>query len=152
MRTCRWSGTAALTRYTCQPTPVGGTPWSTRCSTIIRLVPAGLYPGVVIGVVLPVVQHISAILAGRKLDLRVRRGADRPSRPGRFADMTPHDMVGAALSAAEAGLAAGELPIGAVVVMGDEVVGWAYTQDSSRNRRLVHADLLAMITADERLG
>jgi pyrimidine deaminase RibD-like protein len=26
----------------------------------------------------------------------------------------------------EAGLAAGELPIGAVVVMGDEVVGWAY--------------------------
>jgi tRNA(adenine34) deaminase len=61
-------------------------------------------------------------------------------------------MVGAALSAAEAGLAAGELPIGAVVVMGDEVVGWAYTQDSSRNRRLVHADLLAMITADERLG
>jgi tRNA(adenine34) deaminase len=66
--------------------------------------------------------------------------------------MTPHDMVGAALSAAEVGLAVGELPIGAVVVMGDEVVGWAYTQDSSRNRRLVHADLLAMITADERLG
>jgi tRNA(adenine34) deaminase len=66
--------------------------------------------------------------------------------------MTPDEMVGAALSAAEEGLAAGELPIGAVVVMGDEVVGLAYTKDKSLNRRLVHADLLAMIAADERLA
>jgi len=61
-------------------------------------------------------------------------------------------MVGAALEVAEEGLAAGEQPIGAVVVMGDEIVGRAYTQEATRRRRLVHADLLAMIEADEVLG
>jgi tRNA(adenine34) deaminase len=66
--------------------------------------------------------------------------------------MTPEKMIGAALEVAEAGLAAGELPIGAVVVMGGEVVGRAFTQDRGRGRRLVHADLLAMIEADEVLG
>jgi tRNA(adenine34) deaminase len=66
--------------------------------------------------------------------------------------VTPEEMVGAALEAAEAGLAAGEQPIGAVVVMGDEIVGRAFTQEKTRGRRLVHADLLAMIEADEALG
>lgn len=61
-------------------------------------------------------------------------------------------MVGAALLVAEAGLAAGEQPIGAVVVLGDEIVGRAFTQEKARGRRLVHADLLAMIEADEALG
>ena len=61
-------------------------------------------------------------------------------------------MIGAALAVAEAGLTAGELPIGAVVVMGDEIVGRAFTQEQARRRRLVHADLLAMIDADEALG
>jgi tRNA(adenine34) deaminase len=66
--------------------------------------------------------------------------------------MTPDEMVEAALEVAEAGLAVGEQPIGAVVVMGDEIIGRAYTQENSRGRRLVHADLLAMIEADETLG
>ncbi|GAB3829898.1 nucleoside deaminase [Dactylosporangium cerinum] len=66
--------------------------------------------------------------------------------------MTPDEMLGAAIEAAQAGLAAGELPIGAVVVAGDEVVGWAYTGERTHGRRLVHADLLAMIEADETLG
>ena len=66
--------------------------------------------------------------------------------------MTPEEMVDAALRVADEGLAAGELPIGAVVVLGDEVVGRAYTQDKTRGRRLVHADLLAMEEADETLG
>jgi tRNA(adenine34) deaminase len=66
--------------------------------------------------------------------------------------MTPDDMVAAALTVAEAGLAAGEQPIGAVVVLGDEIVGRAFTQEHTRGRRLVHADLLAMIEADEVLG
>jgi tRNA(adenine34) deaminase len=61
-------------------------------------------------------------------------------------------MVAAALVVAEAGLAAGEQPIGAVVVLGDQVVGRAFTQEQARGRRLVHADLLAMIEADEALG
>ncbi len=61
-------------------------------------------------------------------------------------------MVAAALAVAERGLAVGELPIGAVVVMGDEIVGSAYTQERTSGRRLVHADLLALTEADERLG
>ncbi|GCB47384.1 nucleoside deaminase [Streptomyces sp. NL15-2K] len=66
--------------------------------------------------------------------------------------MTPHQLIGLAIEVAEEGLAAGELPIGAVVAMGDEIVGRAYTQERALNRRLVHADLLAMIEADQRLG
>jgi tRNA(adenine34) deaminase len=61
-------------------------------------------------------------------------------------------MVSAAIELAEEGLAAGEMPIGAVVVMGDAIVGRAYTQEKARGRRLVHADLMAMIEADEALG
>ena len=57
-----------------------------------------------------------------------------------------------ALDVAEAGMAAGELPIGAVVVMGDDVVGSACTRDRGLDRRTAHADLLAMVEADERLG
>lgn len=49
-------------------------------------------------------------------------------------------------------MAAGELPIGAVVVMGDDVVGRSFTAEQRLGRRIVHADLLAMIQADERLG
>jgi tRNA(adenine34) deaminase len=55
-------------------------------------------------------------------------------------------MVLAAMEVAEEGLAKGELPIGAVVFAGDEVVGRAHTRDSEG--RLRHADLLAMIEAD----
>jgi tRNA(adenine34) deaminase len=61
-------------------------------------------------------------------------------------------MVLAALEVAEEGLAAGELPIGAVVAMGPEIIGRAFTQDTGQRRRLAHADLLAMIQADERTG
>ncbi|GIG92927.1 nucleoside deaminase [Plantactinospora endophytica] len=66
--------------------------------------------------------------------------------------MEPAELMGAALEVAEEGLAAGEQPIGAVVAFGDEIVGRAYTQERALRRRLVHADLLAMIEADERLG
>ncbi|WP_250037546.1 deaminase [Paractinoplanes maris] len=66
--------------------------------------------------------------------------------------MTPDEMVKAAVAVAEAGMAAGELPIGAVVEMGGQIVASAFTRDVSLGRRLVHADLLAMIEADEKLG
>src|SRR5258705_3931149 len=61
-------------------------------------------------------------------------------------------MVAAAIEVAEAGLAAGELPIGAIVVMGDEILGSAYASEHTLRRHLVHADLLAMIQADTRLA
>jgi tRNA(adenine34) deaminase len=66
--------------------------------------------------------------------------------------MTPEELVGLAIAAAEEGLIAGELPIGAVVVMGDEVIGRSYAKERSAGRRLVHADQLAMEQADQRLG
>jgi tRNA(adenine34) deaminase len=66
--------------------------------------------------------------------------------------MTPEEMVGEALAVAAEGLAAGEHPIGAVVVLGDEVVGRAHTSEKTAGRRLVHADLLAMTQADATLG
>ncbi|MEQ7126992.1 nucleoside deaminase [Actinopolymorpha sp. B11F2] len=66
--------------------------------------------------------------------------------------MTPHEMIGSAIEVAEEGLLCGELPIGAVVVMGEDIVGRAFTQEKAQKRRLVHADLLAMAQADESLG
>jgi tRNA(adenine34) deaminase len=47
---------------------------------------------------------------------------------------------------------AGEMPVGAVVAMGDDVIGRAYTQERTQGRRLVHADLPAMLAADQCLG
>jgi tRNA(adenine34) deaminase len=66
--------------------------------------------------------------------------------------VTPDELVGLAIDIAEEGLDAGELPIGAVVVMGDVVISRSYTQEKTLGRRLVHADLLAMEEADRRLG
>lgn len=47
---------------------------------------------------------------------------------------------------------AGELPIGAVVACGDDIVARAHTQERTQpRRRLVHAELLALIEADRGL-
>jgi tRNA(adenine34) deaminase len=53
-----------------------------------------------------------------------------------------------ALAVAEQGLALGELPIGAVVVVDGELVGRAFTQELTLRRLLVHAELLALDQAD----
>jgi tRNA(adenine34) deaminase len=66
--------------------------------------------------------------------------------------MAPEDLVGLAIDVAEEGLQAGELPIGAVVALGDEIVGWSHAMERSQRRRLVHADLLAMEQADRALS
>jgi tRNA(adenine34) deaminase len=56
-----------------------------------------------------------------------------------------------ALAIAEVGLARGEMPIGAVVVVDGEVVGEAHTEEQTQQRLLVHADLLALDRADRAL-
>ncbi|WP_242498295.1 nucleoside deaminase [Nocardioides glacieisoli] len=66
--------------------------------------------------------------------------------------MTPEDAVALALDVAERGLADGEMPIGAVVLSGDRVLGEAFTQERTLGRRIVHADLLALQQADVKLG
>lgn len=62
--------------------------------------------------------------------------------------MSPEDAVQLAIDVAEQGLDAGEMPIGAVVLLGDQVVARAYTQEKSKGRRVVHADLMAILEAD----
>jgi tRNA(adenine34) deaminase len=57
-----------------------------------------------------------------------------------------------AIEVAEEGIAEGELPIGAVVLTGDRVIGRSHTSERSFRRRIVHVDLLAMLQADEQLG
>jgi tRNA(adenine34) deaminase len=47
------------------------------------------------------------------------------------------------------GLELGEMPIGAVVVVDDEIVATAHTQEVTSGRLLVHADLLALEAADK---
>lgn len=66
--------------------------------------------------------------------------------------MSPEQAVALALKVAEEGMALGEMPIGAVVLQGDKVIGRAYTQEHKLRRRVVHADLLAMLEADTKLG
>ncbi len=57
-----------------------------------------------------------------------------------------------ALEAAAEGLDRGELPIGAVVVLNDELVSRAHTEERTQGRLLMHAELLALDEADRRLG
>ena len=45
-----------------------------------------------------------------------------------------------------------EMPIGAIVEMGGEIIGSAHTQDRQQRQRLIHADLRAMDAAEQLLG
>jgi tRNA(adenine34) deaminase len=65
---------------------------------------------------------------------------------------SPEELMDAALEVAAEGLAAGEQPIGAVVEAGGVLLGRAHTGERTLGRRIVHADLLALTMADERLG
>jgi len=62
------------------------------------------------------------------------------------------DFMARALEVARVGMTAGEMPIGAVVVVDGEVVSKAHTQETAQRRLLVHADLLALEGADRQLG
>ena len=53
-----------------------------------------------------------------------------------------------ALAVAQQGLDKGELPIGAVVVLNDQIIASAHTMERGEKRFLVHADLLALEAAD----
>ncbi|WP_372699259.1 nucleoside deaminase [Arthrobacter sp. JSM 101049] len=66
--------------------------------------------------------------------------------------MEPVLAVRLALDVAQQGLCAGEMPIGAVVMSGDEVSATAHAQEQALGRRIVHADLLALQEANRILG
>lgn len=48
-------------------------------------------------------------------------------------------------------MTAGEMPIGAVVFDDERVLAQTFTKERALGRRIVHADLLAMIEADGEL-
>ena len=54
-----------------------------------------------------------------------------------------------ALNVARRGMKAGELPIGALVVLDGKIIASAHTQEKAQGRLLVHADLLALEQADK---
>ena len=63
--------------------------------------------------------------------------------------MADHEpFMRAALAVAAQGLARGELPIGAVVVLDGAVIAAAHTAERAEQRLLVHAELLALEAAD----
>src|SRR5947208_1123144 len=53
-----------------------------------------------------------------------------------------------ALRVAAQGLECGELPIGAVVALGNDILAAAHTAERAEQRRLVHAELRALDIAD----
>lgn len=58
----------------------------------------------------------------------------------------------AALDQAEAAGAAGEVPVGAVLVLDGEIVGRGYNQPISRHDPSAHAEIMALRDAARRLG
>ncbi|HUI56984.1 MAG TPA: tRNA adenosine(34) deaminase TadA [Bryobacteraceae bacterium] len=67
--------------------------------------------------------------------------------------MTPDEQfMREALRLAREGAAAGEVPVGAVVVVGAEIIGRGYNAPIARNDPTAHAEILALREAATRLG
>ncbi|MFC1522636.1 nucleoside deaminase [Elusimicrobiota bacterium] len=58
-------------------------------------------------------------------------------------------FMGKALDVARNGLNMGELPIGAVIILGNDVIASAFTSEQVEKRFLVHAELLALEKMDK---
>ena len=65
--------------------------------------------------------------------------------------MTPDDFMRAALDQARQGLAAGEVPIGAALVVGDRVVARAFNQPIAACDPTAHAEVLVLREAAREL-
>lgn len=61
-------------------------------------------------------------------------------------------FIGEALLLARQGETAGEVPVGAIVVVGDEIVGRGSNAPIARNDPTAHAEILALRDAAARLG
>lgn len=57
-----------------------------------------------------------------------------------------------ALTLAERGAAAGEVPVGAVLIRGEEIIGEGWNQPITANDPTAHAEIVAMRDAARRLG
>jgi tRNA(adenine34) deaminase len=70
----------------------------------------------------------------------------------RSRDEAPEDFMRAALALAEEAAIAGEVPVGAVVVLDGEIVGRGYNHPISAHDPTAHAEIAAMRDAAHRLG
>jgi tRNA(adenine34) deaminase len=66
--------------------------------------------------------------------------------------MTHQEFMQAALAEARRGLAAGEVPIGALLVIGDRIVSRAYNQPISSSDPTAHAEMLVLREAGQALA
>ncbi len=66
--------------------------------------------------------------------------------------MTDTDYMRAALDMASQGLAAGEVPVGAVVVLNGEIIGRGFNAPISRHDPSAHAEMMALRDAAQHLG
>ena len=66
--------------------------------------------------------------------------------------MSPDDLISLALEEAAKAREAGEVPIGAVVVLDDEVVGRGFNQPISSGDPTAHAEIVAIRNAARRVG
>ncbi len=66
--------------------------------------------------------------------------------------VTDEDYMRRALSLAKAGGVQGEVPVGAVVVLGGEIIGEGYNAPISRHDPTAHAEIQAMRAAAQRIG
>lgn len=66
--------------------------------------------------------------------------------------MTDDDFMAQALQEARAALAAGEIPIGAVVVFENHVIGRGHNQTERLRDATAHAEMLALTAAANHLG
>lgn len=66
--------------------------------------------------------------------------------------MTDVDFMRLALAQAQKAAALGEVPVGAVVVLGGEVIASGFNQPISRHDPSAHAEMLALRAAAETLG
>lgn len=80
---------------------------------------------------------------------------ERKGRTSMEAASTPHTdeyYMKKAMSLAKRAAKIGEVPIGCVIVSGDEIVGSGYNQRKKKKTTLAHAELLAIDKASKRLG
>jgi len=66
--------------------------------------------------------------------------------------MTQEDYMRAALDQARLALAAGEVPVGAVLVVGDQIVARAFNQPITANDPTAHAEVLVLREAARVVG
>lgn len=66
--------------------------------------------------------------------------------------MNDEDYMRAALDQARLAAQAGEVPVGAVVVKGGEIVGWGFNAPITRHDPSAHAEMMALRDAAQRIG